>query len=89
MSKDDNHIDINFKGYYENDIMNQKPKTKTFFSFILKFFKNKKSDWEEWDYVALNFKGYANKSRTTHIKLSPPTPLPNNNIKIEIYETKR
>jgi len=30
----------------------------------------------EWDYVDLNFKGYANSVRTTDIKLSPPTPLP-------------
>jgi hypothetical protein len=30
----------------------------------------------EWDYIDLNFKGYANSVRTTDIKLSPPTPLP-------------
>jgi len=26
----------------------------------------------EWDYIDLNFKGYANSVRTTDIKLSPP-----------------
>jgi hypothetical protein len=32
---------------------------------------------------------YTNKCKETDIKLPAPTPLPNNNIKIEIYETKR
>lgn len=45
------------------------------------FRKNYKWDYKnyKWDYVDLNFKGYANSVRTTDIKLSPPTPLPNNN----------
>jgi hypothetical protein len=65
------------------------PVKKTFWQKIWEKLFKKQSDWKEWDYVSLDFKGYANKSRTTHIKLPAPTPLPNNNIKIEIYETKR
>ena len=40
----------------------------------------------KWDYVDLNFKGYANSVRTTDVKLPPPTPLPNNN---KNYKTMR
>ena len=43
----------------------------------------------KWDYVDLNFRGYANSVRTTDIKLPPPTPLPNNNKNKFFYETKR
>lgn len=32
----------------------------------------------KWDYVGLNFKGFANKVRSTDIKLPAPIPLPNN-----------
>jgi hypothetical protein len=40
-------------------------------------------------YVAICRSPIVNQCKETDIKLPAPTPLPNNNIKIEIYETKR
>jgi hypothetical protein len=40
-------------------------------------------------YVAICRSPIVNQCKKTDIKLPSPTPLPNNNIKIEIYETKR